>query len=64
MPYKDELLLAYEAQVYDQTSLELAYLDARYGDGIEETCNNNTWAWGDDDPPSLDGPSTWTDESG
>jgi hypothetical protein len=64
MPYKDQLLLAYEAQVYDQTSLELAYLDARYGDGIEDTCINNTWAWGDGDPPTLDDPSTWTDESG
>ncbi len=25
---------------------------------------NNTWAWGDGDPPSLEDPSTWTDESG
>jgi len=64
MPYKDELLLAYEVQVYDQTSLELAYLNARYGDGIEDTCSNNTWAWGDGDPPRLDDPSTWTDEDG
>lgn len=64
MPYQDQLLLAYEAQVYDQTSLELAYLDARYGDPIEDTCGNNTWAWGDGDSPRLDDPSTWTDESG
>jgi hypothetical protein len=63
MPYQDQLLLAYEAQLYDQTSIELAYLDARYGDGIEDTCINNTWAWGDGDRPRLDDSSTWTDES-
>jgi len=64
MPYQDQLLLAYEAQIFDQTSLELAYLDARYGDLIEDTCGNNTWAWGDGDPPRVDDPATWTDESG
>jgi hypothetical protein len=64
MPYQDELLLAYEAQVYDQTSLELAYVDARYGNLIEDTCINNTWVWGEGEPPILDDSSTWTDESG
>ena len=29
---------------------------------IEDTCNNNTWAWGDGESPDLDDPSTWTDE--
>jgi hypothetical protein len=64
MPYQDQLLLAFETQVYDQTSVELSYVDARHDDLIEDTCLNNTWAWNDGDPPRLEDPSTWTDESG
>jgi len=49
--------------VAEQTSLELSYIRKNFHDQIEDTCNNNTWAWGDGDPPSLDDPSTWTDEN-
>ena len=47
-----------------ETSLELSYVQKEFHDQIEDTCNNNTWAWGDGEPPSLDDPSTWTDEAG
>jgi hypothetical protein len=63
MPYQDQLLLAFETQIYDQTSVELSYVDASYGDLIEDTCLNNTWVWGDGAPPNLEDRSTWTDES-
>ena len=62
VPYRDELILSYEARVAEQTSLELSYVRKDFHDRIEDTCNNNTWAWGDGDPPSLDDPSTWTNE--
>jgi hypothetical protein len=62
VPYRDELILAYEARVAEETSIELSYVRKTSLDRIEDTCNNNTWAWGDGDPPSLDDPSSWTDE--
>jgi hypothetical protein len=62
VPYRDELILAYEMRVAEQTSLELSYIRKNFHDQIEDTCNNNTWAWGDGSPPSLDDPSSWTDE--
>ncbi len=62
VPYRDELVLAYEARVAEETSLELSYVKKDFHDQIEDTCNNNTWAWGDGEPPVLDDPSTWTDE--
>jgi len=62
VPYRDELILAYQLRVAHETSLELQYVRKLTHDQIEDTCNNNTWAWGDGDPPSLDDPSTWTDE--
>ena len=61
-PYRDELILAYEARVAEATSLELSYVKKVYHDRIEDTCNNNTWALGDGSPPSFDDSSTWTDE--
>jgi hypothetical protein len=63
VPYRDELILAYEARVARETSLELSYVNMTSHDLIEDTCNNNTWAWGDGEPPSIDDPSTWTDEA-
>jgi hypothetical protein len=63
VPYRDELILAYEARVARETSLELSYVEKNFADQIEDTCNNNTWAWGDGEPPSLDDQSTWTDEA-
>jgi outer membrane receptor protein involved in Fe transport len=64
VPYRDELILAYEARVAQETSIELSYVRKTFRDRIEDTCNNNAWAWGDGDPPRLDDPSTWTDEAG
>jgi len=64
VPYRDELILAYEARVARETSLEVSYVQKKFHDQIEDTCNNNTWAWGDGTSPSLDDPSTWTDEAG
>jgi hypothetical protein len=61
-PYRDELILAYETRVANETSLEISYVNKTTHDMIEETCNNNTWAWGEGEPPSLDDPSTWTVE--
>jgi hypothetical protein len=63
VPYRDELIVAYEARVARETSIELSYVQKNFADQIEDTCNNNTWAWGDGEPPNLDDPSTWTDES-
>ena len=63
VPYRDEWLVAYEATVAQETSVELAYITKDYHDQIEDTCINNSWAWGDGDRPSLDDPSTWTDEA-
>ena len=63
VPYRDEWIVAYEARVAEQTSVELSYLRKEYHDQIEDTCINNSWAWGDGDRPSLDDPSTWTDEA-
>ena len=63
VPYRDELILAYESRVARETSLELSYVRIDSHDLIDNTCNNNTWAWGDGEPPSLDDPSTWTDET-
>jgi hypothetical protein len=62
VPYRDELILAYEARMAEQTSLELSYVRKVFHDLIEDTCNNHGWAWGAGAPPSLDDPSTWTDE--
>jgi len=62
VPYRDELILAYETRVAHETSLELSFVRKLYHDQIEDTCNNNTWAWGDGNPPALNDPSSWTDE--
>jgi hypothetical protein len=62
VPYRDELILAYEARVARETSIELSYVKKDFYDQIEDTCTNNSWAWGDGNPPSLDDPTTWTDE--
>ena len=63
-PYADEYILAYETQLAPQTSLELTYVNKETKDIIEDTCGNNTWAWGDGTRPSLDDPSTWTSAAG
>jgi hypothetical protein len=63
-PFSESLILAYEAQILPQTSLELSYVDKQTNDMIEDTCGNNTWAWGDGEPPSLDDPFSWTTAEG
>lgn len=59
--YADQYLVAYERELWKETSLEIQYVKKETRDLFEDTCNNNTWAWGDGAPPSLDDPSTWTD---
>ena len=59
-PYAEEVILAYEAQLARQTSIELSYVHKSNHDLIEDTCNGNAWAYGQGEPPSLDDPSTWT----
>ena len=63
-PYADEFILAFETQVARETSIELTYVNKQTKDIIEDTCSNNTWAWGDGDYPSLDDPTTWTTGAG
>jgi hypothetical protein len=59
-PYADELIIAFETQIAPETSIEISYVDKKTKDIIEDTCSNNTWAWGDGARPSLDDSSTWT----
>jgi len=59
-PYADEFIIAFETQIARETSLELTYVNKKTKDIIEDTCSNNTWAWGDGDVPNLDDTSTWT----
>jgi len=59
--YADQFMVAYERQLWDQTSLELQYVNKQTRNLFEDTCRNNTWAWGDGTPPSLDNPGSWTD---
>lgn len=63
-PYADEFILAFETQVARETSIELTYVNKQTKDIIEDTCSNNTWAWGDGDYPDLDDPTTWTTGAG
>jgi hypothetical protein len=65
-PYAEEIILAYEAQLAPQASLELSYIHKSTHDLIEDTCIGNAWAYGQGELPSLDDPSTWTtgDECG
>jgi len=60
--YNDQLILGYETEIYDRTSIEFTYVSKKSRDFFEDTCNNNTWAWDGSEVPSLDDPSTWTDE--
>ena len=59
-PYADEFILAFETQIARETSIELTYVNKKTKEIIEDTCANNTWAWGDGDYPSLDDDTTWT----
>jgi len=63
-PYADEFIIAFETQVARDTSIELSYVNKKTKDIIEDTCSNNTWAWGDGEAPSLDDPNTWTTAGG
>ncbi len=59
-PYADEFILAFETQIARETSISITYINKKTNDIIEDTCSNNTWAWGDGDAPSLDDSATWT----
>jgi hypothetical protein len=59
-PYADEFIIAFETQIARETSLEITYVNKQTKEIIEDTCANNTWAWGDGDYPDLDDRSTWT----
>lgn len=63
-PYSDQLIVAYETQILPQASIEFTYVNKETKDIIEDTCVNNTWAWGDGPRPSLDDQSTWTTNAG
>jgi hypothetical protein len=59
-PYADEFIIAFETQIARETSLEITYVNKQTKEIIEDTCANNTWAWGDGDYPDLDDKGTWT----
>ena len=59
--YAEQLMVGYEVQVGQQTSLEAQYIDKETKNLIEDVCSNNTYIWGDGPQPSLSDPSTWTD---
>jgi hypothetical protein len=63
-PYADEFIVAFETQVAAETSLELTYVNKKTNQIIEDTCVNNSWAWGDGPRPSYDDPDTWTTAGG
>ena len=63
-PHSDQYIIAFETQVARDTSIELQYVNKRTENIIEDTCSNNSWAWGDGERPSLDDPSTWTTGAG
>ncbi len=60
-PYADEMIIGYEEQIARNTSIELSYVTKKTRALMEDTCNNNSWVWGDGEAPSLDDPSTWPD---
>ncbi len=59
-PYADEFILGYETELFTNTSIEVNYINKNSKDLLEDTCNDNSWTWGDGTPASLDDPSTWT----
>ncbi len=63
-PYAEEMVIAYETQIASETSIELTYVDKKTKRIIEDTCKNNTWAWGDGDQPTFDNPDSWTTAAG
>jgi len=63
-PVVDEIILAYEIQVAPQMSLEFTYVTKKGEDLIEDTCINNTWAYGDGPLPDIDDEGTWTTSAG
>ena len=65
VPYRDELILAYEARVADQTSLELLVREEATSTTRSRTPATTTPGRGETaSRPNLDDPSTWTDEGG
>jgi hypothetical protein len=62
--YVDQYMLAYQRAFGKETALEIMYVNKESRDLIEDTCRNNTWAWGDGSPPDFDDDSTWTEPDG
>ncbi len=62
-PYADEFIIAFETQIAKETSIEITYINKETKEIIEDTCSDNTWAWGDGAFPDLDDPTTWTSAS-
>lgn len=60
-PYADEMIIGYEEQLFANTSIEFSYVAKKTRSLMEDTCNNNSWIWGDGDAPDLNDPSTWPD---
>jgi hypothetical protein len=60
-PYADELILGYEEQIFENTSVEISYVAKKTRALMEDTCNNNSWIWGDGEAPDINDPSTWPD---
>ena len=60
-PYADEMIIGYEEQLFTNTSVELSYVTKKTRSLMEDTCNNNSWIWGDGDAPDINDPSTWPD---
>jgi hypothetical protein len=63
-PYADELIISFETQIARETSLSLTYVSKETKEMIEDTCANNTWAWGDGEFPNLEDNTTWTSAEG
>ncbi|MEE4272281.1 MAG: TonB-dependent receptor [Thermoanaerobaculales bacterium] len=60
-PRADQFMVGTEHRLWESGTLELIYLRKKTGGLIEDTCNVNSWMWGDGDPPLIDDPSTHND---
>ncbi len=60
--YVETLSVAFEQQLWDETSVSVEYLDKKTESLIEDVCSNNDWIWDSSVPPGdFDDDSTWTD---
>ncbi len=62
-PYAEELILAFEQQLMQNTSVELSWVDKKTRALFGDTCLNNTWMlFGEGQPFDYDDRATWTPE--